>query len=174
MSERADRPNRSRRTRRRIAGLAILALLVLAVAAVLVPLWTIHPFKAQTPAGVELSYHLRRWASAGTLAALAAVLALAAWLWRGASRWGRTALVLALLPLAGASWLARQNLYERMFAPPGAVRHAAAGAAGWVEPADMVLAVDLEGDSVAYPVRQIAYHHLVQDLVGGVPIVATY
>jgi hypothetical protein len=27
---------------------------------------------------------------------------------------------------------------------------------------------------VAYPVRQIAYHHLVEDSVGGVPIVATY
>ena len=171
MPELADRPNRSRR---RIAGLAILALLLLAIADVLIPLWIINPFKPQTPAGVELSYHLRRWAPAGALAALAAVLALAVWLWRDASRWARAALVLALLPLAGASWLARQNLFERMFAPPGSVRYAAAGAAGWVELADMVLAVDLGGDSVAYPVRQLAYHHLVEDVVGGVPIVATY
>ena len=29
-------------------------------------------------------------------------------------------------------------------------------------------------DAVAYPVCQIAYHHLVEDSVGGVPIVATY
>jgi hypothetical protein len=27
---------------------------------------------------------------------------------------------------------------------------------------------------VAWPVRQMAYHHLVQDTVGGVPVVSTY
>jgi hypothetical protein len=27
---------------------------------------------------------------------------------------------------------------------------------------------------VAYPVRLMAYHHLVQDVVGGTPLVATY
>jgi len=27
---------------------------------------------------------------------------------------------------------------------------------------------------VAYPVRLMAYHHVVPDVVGGVPIVATY
>jgi hypothetical protein len=38
----------------------------------------------------------------------------------------------------------------------------------------MVLAVEIGGESVAYPVRLMAYHHLVGDTVGGVPIVATY
>jgi hypothetical protein len=33
----------------------------------------------------------------------------------------------------------------------------------------MVMAIDGKGDPVAYPVRQLAYHHLVQDSVGGVP-----
>ena len=39
---------------------------------------------------------------------------------------------------------------------------------------DMVMALAIDGDAVAYPVRQIAYHHVVQDTVGGVPLVATY
>ena len=39
---------------------------------------------------------------------------------------------------------------------------------------DVVLAVRVGDDAVAYPVRQMAYHHVVQDTVGGVPIVATY
>ena len=30
------------------------------------------------------------------------------------------------------------------------------------------------GEAAAYPIRQLAYHHLVQDIVGGVPIVVTY
>ena len=36
------------------------------------------------------------------------------------------------------------------------------------------LRVVRNGDAVAFPVRQLAYHHLVEDSVGGVPIVATY
>jgi hypothetical protein len=38
----------------------------------------------------------------------------------------------------------------------------------------MVIAVETIADSVAYPVREMAYHHLVMDTVGGVPVVATY
>jgi hypothetical protein len=47
-------------------------------------------------------------------------------------------------------------------------------AADFVQPGDMVLATTLRGEAVAYPVRQLAYHHLVEDAVGTVPIVATY
>jgi hypothetical protein len=39
---------------------------------------------------------------------------------------------------------------------------------------DIVLAVKINGESAAYPVRLMAYHHLVEDVVGGTPIVATY
>lgn len=163
-----------RRARRRTAGALVALLALLSIAAVLIPLWTIRPFEAQTPAGIELSYLLRRWAPAGTLAAVAAGLALTAWLWRGARWWSRAALVLAVALTASAAWAARQNVFERMFAPPGAVRHAAAAEAGWVDGSEMVLAVEIGGDAVAYPVRQLAYHHLVEDVVGGVPIVATY
>ena len=36
------------------------------------------------------------------------------------------------------------------------------------------MAVEAEGDAVAYPVRQMAYHHLVNDDVGTLPVVSTY
>jgi hypothetical protein len=39
---------------------------------------------------------------------------------------------------------------------------------------DMVLGMEANAESAAYPVRQMAYHHLVNDTVGGVPVVATY
>jgi hypothetical protein len=39
---------------------------------------------------------------------------------------------------------------------------------------DMVLTVSINGDARAYPVREMAYHHIVNDVVGGVPIAATY
>jgi hypothetical protein len=165
---------RFRRLRRRAAGALVFALVVLAAAVVMIPLRTILPFKAQTPQGVALSYVLTRWGPAFTLAAVLAALALTAWLWRGARRWSRAALVLALVPLAAAAWTTRTNRFEKLFAPPGDVRHAAAAEASWVAPAEMVLAVEVAGDTVAYPIRQVAYHHVVQDVVGGVPIAATY
>ena len=159
---------------RRAAGASIAVLLALTVAVVAIPVFTILPFKAQTSRGVAISYELSRWGPILTLLATIAVLALAIWLWRGARRWTRVALVLALLPLGGALFATRINRFEKMFAPIHGARFAAAPAASWVEPADMVLAIKVGDEAVAYPERQVSYHHVVQDVVGGVPIVATY
>jgi Protein of unknown function (DUF3179) len=43
-----------------------------------------------------------------------------------------------------------------------------------IDPDDKVLAVNLSGSARAYPIRTIAYHHIINDVVGGVPIVTTY
>jgi hypothetical protein len=40
--------------------------------------------------------------------------------------------------------------------------------------AEVVMGIDVNGTALAYPVRQLAYHHLVNDVVGGTPLVATY
>jgi hypothetical protein len=39
---------------------------------------------------------------------------------------------------------------------------------------EQVLAVNVAGRARAYPIRVISYHHLVNDVLSGVPIVATY
>ena len=61
-----------------------------------------------------------------------------------------------------------------MFNPLANSAYAKASETDFVADDDMVLAVEVAGESVAYPVRLMAYHHLVGDTVGGVPIVATY
>jgi hypothetical protein len=161
-------------SRRRLAG-AVLFLLILAmIAMVLIPMFLIRPFSPQTSGGLATAFALRRWAPLATALALIAGLALAVSLWRGGRWWSRALVVLALIPLAGAAWLARFNIFEKMFSPLGASRFASAAEAGWVEDGDMVLAVERNGEAVAYPIRQVAYHHIVQDVVGGVPIAATY
>jgi hypothetical protein len=38
----------------------------------------------------------------------------------------------------------------------------------------MVLAVKLDGMARAYPIRSMGYHHVINDVVGQEPIVATY
>ncbi len=166
-------PSRSH-SRRWVAGL-VLFLLVLAVAVLLVlPMWLIRPFSPQTPDGIALSFALRRWAPIVTVLALVAGLLLTVRLWPGGRWWNRTLAVLALVSLGAAAFFSRQNIFEKMFAPMGQVASVPAAEASWVEDGDPVLAVTRNGDAAAYPVRQIAYHHIVEDTVGGIHVAVTY
>ena len=167
------------RTSERRGGLAVWLLIVFLVAVslavVLIPVWLIQPFKPQTGRGLELSYLLRRWAPAVTVFGSAGALALALWLWRGTARWWRklgliVLVALTLVPL----WFARQNHFEWMFKPLSAPAYARTQEAGFVSDADKVIAIQLNAEAAAYPVRQLAYHHVVPDVVGGVPVVVTY
>jgi hypothetical protein len=160
--------------RRRQAGLGLLLLVLAALALVAIPVWEIRPFRPQTSAGISLAYACRRLAPGFTVLALAGWAALAAGLWRGARWWSRALTILALVPLGGAAWLARTNIFEKMFAPLASPQYARAAEASWVKDGDLVLGVERGGEAVAYPVRQVAYHHVVMDEVGGVPIAATY
>lgn len=162
------------RSRRWVAGL-VLFLLILAVAAMLaLPMWLIRPFAPQTPDGVALAFALRRWAPMGTVLALVAGLALTVWLWRGGRWWSRALAVLALVPLGIGVAQSRQNMFEKMFLPLGQAASAPIAEASWVADGDPVLAVTVNGDAAAYPVRQVSYHHIVEDTVGGVPVAVTY
>ena len=152
----------------------LVGVIVVAFAWVFVPVWTIMPFKAQTPEGLNLSYTLRRWSPVVTLAALALVALAVVLLWRGARRWTKAALALLLVPVLAAAWFARQNHFEWMFKPLGQSAYAAADKVDFVGDDEMVLAIEVKGDAVAYPVRQLAYHHVVEDTVGGLPVVSTY
>jgi hypothetical protein len=161
---------------RRWPGWLLLAVIVLlALAVIFIPAWLIQPFRPQSPRAVEVSYFLRRWSPVVTLAAAAAALALGVRLWRGKRSWWRRGLIIAaMLPLLTAAWLARQNHFEWMFNPLPNPAYARVGEASFVADTDMVMAVEINGDAVAYPVRQMAYHHVVHDVVGGTPITATY
>jgi Protein of unknown function (DUF3179) len=36
------------------------------------------------------------------------------------------------------------------------------------------MAIRCGGDARAYPISEMAYHHVLNDVVGGVPVTATY
>lgn len=160
---------------RKIAWTSLLVIVLLTLAMVLLPVWIVQPFKPQSQRGLEVSYAMRRWSPVLTLITLAAGLMLARWLWRGSLRWWRKALMLVvLIPLLVSTWFARQNHFEWMFNPLAHAAYAKTNEAGFVGDADIVMAVESNGEAAAYPVRLMAYHHVVQDIVGGTPIVATY
>jgi hypothetical protein len=148
---------------------------VLTVAIVLVPVLLIRPFKPQTPTKVAVSYRLRTvspWL-APALALLSVGLAVA--ILRRRPHWAlRTLVGVLLVPVGGAAWLSRKNHFEWMFAPLPSADYARTTDVKFVDESDMVVAVEVSGDAVAYPVRQMAYHHLVNDQVGGLPVVSTY
>ena len=154
--------------------LLLLIILIIGLAVVITPMWIIQPFKPQTQRGLEWSYLFRRLSPFVTVIASLAVLLMTIWLWRGTRWFLKTLLVLLLLPLFAATWMARQNHFEWIFRPHANIAYTSSADAKFVTDSDMVLAVKNNGEAVAYPVRLMAYHHLVQDTVGGTPLVATY
>ncbi len=140
-----------------------------------VPAVLIQPFKPQTPFGVALAYELRRTAPLVTLVGAALLLLVLASLVRQRTRWWQWVPV-AVLAATGfvSTWFARQNHFEWMFNPLPDPTYAPASLARFMDDRDMVIAVETRGDAVAWPVRQMAYHHIVEAIVGGIPVVSTY
>jgi hypothetical protein len=54
-----------------------------------------------------------------------------------------------------------------VFVPPGA-------AETWLRPKEPVLALEVNGDARAYPLQILMWHEIVNDVVGGAPVVVTY
>ncbi|MEA2325103.1 MAG: hypothetical protein QOE68_62 [Thermoanaerobaculia bacterium] len=158
---------------RRLLWILLLIIAAIALAVVLIPALVIQPFRPHSPRGLEISFALKRVAPVVTIVTLIACLAFVIKLWRGA-RWSRIALVLLMIPAMLSAWFARQNHFEWMFNPLANAGYVTANAATFVADSDLVMAVARNGEAAAYPIRQLAYHHLVQDTVGGVPIVVTY
>jgi hypothetical protein len=142
---------------------------------VAIPVVVIRPFAAQTAGGLSLAYALRARAASLTLLLLVAGGVVAAVIWgRLLTRRGRALAGLAVAALAGCAWFARQNHFEWMFRPLPRLAFAEAGEAKHVAEGDLVLGVVSGEEARVYPVRALAYHHVVNDVVGGEPIVATY
>jgi len=154
--------------------LALAALPLAVVAVVALPLVLDQPFGAQTPRVMAIVFALRRWSPAIAAIGAAAMLAITIAVWRRSRRAVKAALVSALAVTAAAAWFARQNPFEWMFNPLPQPAFVAASAASFVQASDLVLAVRAGDDAAAYPIRQMAYHHLVNDRVGRRPAVVTY
>jgi hypothetical protein len=134
-----------------------------------------RPFEAQTPFGIALAYELRAKAVPVTVAALVLTLVLLAYLSRHVTRWWQWPAIVLLAAVGGFStWFARQNVVEWMFNPLRDPTYAPAALARFVADDDMVIAVEIAHDAVAWPVREMGYHHVVEATVGGRPVVSTY
>jgi Protein of unknown function (DUF3179) len=159
----------------RIVWAGLILVLLAAIALVGVPVLLLRPFSPQGPSYVPWAWTLRRdWAPAWTIA-LAAILGIGLLKGWKKARWpGKTALVLMTAVGVFCAWFARQNHFEWMFNPIAAPRFDAGARAPALDPDDLVLGVVIKDDAVAFPVRRIGYHHVVNVTIGGEPIVASY
>jgi hypothetical protein len=159
----------------RLAWAFLLIVLVAAVALVGVPVYLLRPFSPQGPSSVPWAWTLRReWAPAAT-AALAVILVIGLLSgWSRTRRFGKTLLVIFAVVGIGSAWFAHQNHFEWMFNPVAQPTFDVGAKAPAVEADDLVLGLVIKDDAVAFPVRRIGYHHVVNVTIGGEPIVATY
>jgi O-antigen ligase len=107
------------------------------------------------------------------LSAFAALAALG-WYWsRLPGRLWRGLTVAGAVLAAGLAFVARVNVFELMFHP---IEHLAFAAAADVklDKDDKLIVVKIGGSARAYPIRTMGYHHVVNDVVGGTALVATY
>ena len=144
-----------------------------AIALFFIPAFIIRPFRHQAPHALLLAMALRQRAPLGTLIATLASFVFAFALWRIVGRWRKALLVLALLVVTFSTVMARLNYFEWMFHPIAGAQFIAQSESK-LDPKEMIMAVRLGRDARAYPIRQMAYHHVLNDVVAGVPIAVTY
>jgi uncharacterized protein DUF3179 len=154
--------------------LTIAALFAISLFFLAYPLYVIRPFRHQGPRELALALQILRFRPG--IEMICAVTALLAGFlyWRAQPKTlGRIGVLAAVALVCLFAGVSRVNVYEIMFHPMGRPSFAAAGDTK-LDGAEMVMAVNQGGKARAYPIRIVSYHHIVNDVVGGVPIVATY
>jgi amino acid transporter len=159
---------------RRITVNVLLACLALSLVCVVYPFYVIRPFRAQGARELAAALVVMRFRSATTLISVAAALAALVLYWRAQPRrWRRAFATACTAFVCVLAALARVNIYELMFHPDDRPSFAAASRTK-LDKDEKVIAVKIGGAARAYPIRNISYHHVINDVLDKVAIVATY
>ncbi len=153
----------------------MLACLAVSLVSVAYPIYVIRPFRAQGSRELMAALAVSRFGPLVTVVSALAAVAAAIAYWRSQAPGLRrisvaaTAMLVCILAV-----LARANVYEQVMFH--AVEHPAFAAATDVklDNDDKLIVVKIAGTARAYPIREMGYHHVVNDIVGGTALVATY
>lgn len=137
------------------------------------PMYVIRPFREQTPAALNRALWVLLHYKTPLLALALVIAGISLLIWRRSGWIARLFLAPAITLVVFAAVSAWINPYEHMFHPFGEPHYVAAQRAS-VDASDMVIAVTLGGESRAYPIREMGYHHVVNDRLHQLPIVVTY
>jgi hypothetical protein len=157
-----------------LARLLLLVFSLLSLACFAVPMYVIRPFRHQGARELAVALFVKQIGPGLSAGCALMALALVILSWRRMHGWlPRVAVAAAVLLAFGGAYLSRVNVYELMFHPLGPPHFESARDAR-IDKDDMVIAVRVNGEARAYPIREMAYHHVVNDTVGREPIVSTY
>jgi hypothetical protein len=153
----------------------LLACLAVSLVLVAYPIYVIRPFRAQGARELMLALAVSRLRPVLTvISALAAVAAAIAY-WRTQPQgWRRTSAAAGAVLVCVLAALARVNVYEDLMFHPVEHPQFAAAADTKLDPNDKLIVVKIGSAARAYPIREMGYHHVVNDVVGGTALVATY
>jgi hypothetical protein len=155
--------------------LVLLACLAVSLVSVAYPMYVIRPFRAQGARELAAALMVTRYGPLlSAISALAAVLA-AIMYWRSqAPLPGRRLMAAGALLVCVFAVMAPLNVFEVLMFHP--LEHPSFAAAKDVklDNDDKLIVVKINGSARAYPIREMAYHHVVNDVVGGTALAATY
>ena len=165
------------RTSKRLDKLAAALLLLLASLVMLAlaayPIYVIRPFREQDPAALQRALWVLLHDKPILLVLFFLIATPALLVWRRSGWLAKLVLAPAIFITLIAAVSAWFNPYEQMFHPFGAPQYTTIEHAS-LDPSDMVIAVTLGGESRAYGIREMGYHHIVNDRLHQLPIVVTY
>jgi len=160
-------------TRSRLLRILLIAVALIGTTAFFVPAYIIRPFTHQSVRGLLWAMAIRQRAPVISLICAILCLVLAAPLWQSVRKWRKALVAIPVLVVTFSAIMSRLNYFEWMFHPVDSAQFEPASSSK-LDTKEMILAVRYGDDARAYPISQMAYHHILNDVVGGVPIAVTY
>jgi hypothetical protein len=153
----------------------LLACLAVSLVSVAYPMYVIQPFRAQGARELMAALVVVRFGRVLTVVSALAAVAAAIAYWRGRASTPKRRLVAAgAMLVCVLAVLARVNVYELLLFHPLEHPEFAAATDAKLDADDKLIAVRIGGSARAYPIREMGYHHVVNDVVGGTALAATY
>jgi hypothetical protein len=137
------------------------------------PIYVIRPFREQDPAALQRALWVLLHNKLILFGLFCLIATLAILVWRRSGWVAKLVLVPTFCVTLLAAVSAWFNPYEQMFHPFGAPQYTTIKHAS-LDANDMIIAVTLGGESRAYGIREMGYHHIVNDRLHQLPIVVTY
>lgn len=147
---------------------------LLSLLVVVYPIYVIRPFRFQGASELSVGLAILRFRSALLICLSVAAACIVSLCWiRQCRTWQKTVTCLGACLVFALAFLSHLSVYELMFHPLDHPTFSPASGAK-LDGKEEVIAIQVNREARAYPVRIMSYHHIVNDVVGGLPVVATY
>ena len=159
--------------RSRLLWISLAVFALAGFGAFMFPAFIIRPFAYQNPKALFWAMAIRQRAPIISLLCAGVTLLIVSSLWPSSGRWKKFLLSVPVVMVLFSAVMSRLNYFEWMFHPVDSAKFDSESSSK-LDAKEMILAVRYDNDARAYPIREMAYHHILNDVVGGVPIAVTY